>query len=83
MKFKKINLGISGCMGRMGQQIIKSARLDNNFKIIALTEARIIKKKINGIQINLNEEKSFKKTNLIIDFTVPKCTFQILEIALK
>ena len=83
MKFKKINLGISGCMGRMGQQIIKSARLDGNFKIIALTEARIIKKKINGIQINLNEEKSFKKTNLIIDFTVPKCTFQILEIALK
>jgi len=83
MKFKKINLGISGCMGRMGQQIIKSARLDSNFKIIALTEAREIKKKINGIQINLNEEKSFKKTNLIIDFTVPKCTFQILEIALK
>ena len=83
MKFKKINLGISGCMGRMGRQIIKSARLDSNFKIIALTEARIIKKKINGIQINLNEEKSFKKTNLIIDFTVPKCTFQILEIALK
>jgi len=62
MKFKKINLGISGCMGRMGQQIIKSARLDSNFKIIALTEAREIKKKINGIQINLNEEKSFKKT---------------------
>ena len=83
MRFKKINLGISGCMGRMGQQIIKSARLDSNFKIIALTEAREIKKKINGIQINLNEEKSFKKTNLIIDFTVPKCTFQILEIALK
>ncbi len=46
MKFKKINLGISGCMGRMGQQIIKSARLDNNFKITALTEGRIIKKKI-------------------------------------
>ena len=69
MKFKKINLGISGCMGRMGQQIIKSARLDNNFKIIALTEARIIKKKINGIQINLNEENSnssvFSALNLV------------------
>ena len=83
MKFKKINLGISGCMGRMGQQIIKSARLDNNFKIVALTESRIINKKINGIKINLNTKKSFAKTNLIIDFTVPKCTFQILEIALK
>ena len=30
---KKINLAITGCMGRMGQQIIKSARSDKNFKI--------------------------------------------------
>ena len=37
---KKINLTITGCMGRMGQQIIKSARSDKNFKIVALTENR-------------------------------------------
>ena len=30
---KKINLAITGCMGRMGQQIIKSVRLNKNFKI--------------------------------------------------
>ncbi len=35
---KKINLAITGCMGRMGQQIIKSAKSDKNFKIVALTE---------------------------------------------
>jgi len=29
---KKINLAITGCMGRMGQQIIKSAKSDKNFK---------------------------------------------------
>ena len=31
-------------MGRMGQQIIKSARSDKNFKIVALQKVRINKK---------------------------------------
>ena len=35
---KKINLAITGCMGRMGKQIITSARSDKSFKIVALTE---------------------------------------------
>ena len=43
---KKINLGITGCMGRMGQQIIKSVKKDKDFKIIALTEGKILKKKL-------------------------------------
>ena len=46
---KKINLAITGCMGRMGQQIIKSTKSDKSFKIVALTENKEIKKKINGI----------------------------------
>ena len=80
---KKINLAITGCMGRMGGQIIKSAKKDQNFKITALTENKRINKKINGIAIDLNTYKTFKKVDLIIDFTVPKCTFEILKIALK
>ena len=78
---KKINLAITGCMGRMGQQLIKSSRSDKNFKLIALTENKEIKKKINGINISLNNEEALKKANVIIDFTIPKCTFQILRIA--
>jgi len=80
---KKINLAITGCMGRMGQQIIKSAKLDKDFKIVTLTEGKKIKKKISGLQIDLNTEQAFKKVNLIIDFTTPKCTFQVLKIASK
>ena len=80
---KKINLAITGCMGRMGQQIIKSTKSDKSFKIVALTENKEVKKKINGVQINLNNEQTFKNAHLIIDFTVPKCTFQILKIATK
>jgi 4-hydroxy-tetrahydrodipicolinate reductase len=80
---KKINLAITGCMGRMGQQIIKSARSDKNFKLVALTENRIISKKIAGIKPCLNTSEVFKKANLIIDFTVPKCTLEVLQIASK
>ena len=78
---KKINLAITGCMGRMGQQLIKSSNSDKNFKLIALTENKEIKKKINCINISLNNEETLKKANVIIDFTIPKCTFQILRIA--
>ena len=78
---KKINLAITGCMGRMGKQIIKSAKSDKNFKIAALTENRVIYKKIDGIKPSLNTENSFKNADLIIDFTIPKCTFEVLKIA--
>ena len=80
---KKINLAITGCLGRMGQQIIKSARADTNFRLTSLTENGKIKKKINNINIVPNTEQAFKKAHLIIDFTVPKCTFEILRIASK
>ena len=78
---KKINLAITGCFGRMGQQIIKSVKSDKSFKIITLTDNRKIKKKIDGIKINYNTKEAFKKVNLIIDFSVPKCTFEVLKIA--
>ena len=80
---KKINLAVTGCMGRMGQQIIRSAEQDKNFKLISLTENRKIKKKINNVKISLNTEEAFRDANLIIDFTIPKCTFQVLKIASK
>ena len=80
---EKINLAITGCMGRMGQQLIKSSKLDRKFKLITLTENRVINKKINGIKPVLNNEQAFKKADIIIDFTVPECTLNILKIASK
>jgi 4-hydroxy-tetrahydrodipicolinate reductase len=67
----------------MGQQIIKSAKYDKNFKIVALTENKKINKKINGIRLSQNSEEILKRSDLIIDFTIPKCTFQVLKIASK
>ena len=80
---KKINLSISGCMGRMGQQLIRSSKRNKNFKLVSLTENRIVNKKISGINPTTNSIEAFKKTNVVIDFTVPKCTIEILKIASK
>ena len=80
---KKINLAISGCLGRMGQQLIRSANKNKSFKIVSLTENKNINKKISGIKPITNSEKAYKKANIIIDFTIPKCTLEILKIALK
>ena len=80
---KIINLSISGCLGRMGQQLINSSKKNKNFKLISLTENKIINKKFNGIKPELNSENAFKKTDIIIDFTVPSCTLEILRMAVK
>ena len=80
---KKINLAITGCLGRMGQQLIKSSKSNNNFKIVALTESKTINKIISGIKLDINTNEAFKKADVIIDFTIPKCTLEILKIASK
>jgi len=78
---KKINLVITGCLGKMGQQLIKSSQSNKDFKLVALTENKLIAKKIAGIKLSLNTNLTFKKADVIIDFTVPKCTLEILKIA--
>ena len=80
---RKINLAISGCMGRMGQQLIRSASKNKNFKIVSLTESRKLNRKIQGLKPELNSIDAFKRANIIIDFTVPKCTLEILKFAVK
>jgi 4-hydroxy-tetrahydrodipicolinate reductase len=80
---KKINLTVTGCMGRMGQQLIKSSIREKNFKLFSITESKIINKKIYSLKPQLNSESAFKNTNIIIDFTVPKCTLEVLKIASK
>ena len=83
MKTKKVNLSITGCLGRMGQQLIKSASKDRRFKISSLTENKVQRKRIFGILPKLNSPEAFKKSDVIIDFTIPKCTLEVLKIAVN
>jgi len=78
---KKINLAITGGLGRMGQQIINSTKKDKKFKIISITENKISNKKILGLKPQINSKNAFKNVQVIIDFSTPKCTLEILKIA--
>ena len=80
---KKINLAISGCLGRMGRQLIKSSKKNKSFKLVTLTENKLINKKFNKIKPELNSIEAFQKADVIIDFTIPSCTLEILKIASK
>ena len=80
---KKINLAITGCLGRMGQQLVKSSKTEKNFKLVSITENRIINKKVSGLKPQLNTDNAFKNAHVIIDFTIPKCTLEVLKIASK
>jgi 4-hydroxy-tetrahydrodipicolinate reductase len=80
---KKINLAVTGCLGRMGQQLVKSSKSSKNFKLVSGTENRVVNKKVSGLKPQLNSESAFKNANIIIDFTVPKCTLEVLKIAAK
>ena len=80
---KKIKIAISGCMGRMGQELIKSTKSKKDFKLVSLTENKKVNKKILGIIPQLNSVSAFKNVNVIIDFTIPKCTLEILKFAVK
>ena len=79
----KIKLTITGCLGRMGQQLIRSSKNSKNFKLVSLTENRIINIKISGLKPLLNSISAFNNTNVIVDFTIPKCTLEVLKIASK
>ena len=58
---KKINLAITGCLGRMGQQLIKSSKKNKNFKLVSLTENKLINKKVSGLKPSKNSIDAFKK----------------------
>tara|TARA_B100000029_G_scaffold6740_1_gene7174 strand:+ start:185 stop:961 length:777 start_codon:yes stop_codon:yes gene_type:complete len=80
---KKINLAITGYLGRMGKQLIESSKKEKHFKLVSITENKISNKKVSGLKPQLNSESAFKNTNIIIDFTIPKCTLEVLKIATK
>ena len=57
---KKINLAITGCLGRMGQQLIKSSKQSRDFKVVSITERKKINKKISGLKPSLNSKDAFQ-----------------------
>ena len=79
---KKINITIAGALGRMGKILIKRISKNKNLKLFSLTDLKS-GKIINGIKTQKNNLEAFKKTDVIIDFSKPKASLEVLSYAKK
>ena len=79
---KKLNITITGALGRMGKILINQIASNKNLKLYSLTDLKI-GTTIKGIKIQNNNLNAFKKTDVIIDFSRPKSSIEILNFAKK
>ena len=79
---KKINITITGALGRMGKILIKRISKNKNLKLFSLTDLKS-GRNIHGIKIQKNNLEAFKNTDVIIDFSRPKASIEILNYAKK
>ena len=79
---KVIRITITGVMGRMGKALIKRLSKKKKLKLFSLTDLKS-GKTINGIKTQKNNLEAFKKTDVIIDFSRPEASLEILNYAKK
>ena len=79
---KKINITITGALGRMGKILIKRISKNKNLKLFSVTDLKS-GRNIHGIKIQKNNLEAFKNTDVIIDFSRPKASIEILNYAKK
>jgi len=81
---KKINISISGALGRMGKVLVKKILKNKNLILISATDLKYKSKKvINGIKIQKNSLEAFKNCDVIVDFSRPNGSIKILNYANK
>jgi len=79
---KKIKITITGAMGRMGMALVQRLSKKKKLKLFSLTDIKS-GKTINGIKTQKNNLEAFKKTDVVIDFSKPKASLEILNYAKK
>jgi 4-hydroxy-tetrahydrodipicolinate reductase len=81
---KKINISISGALGKMGKILLKKIHKNKNLRLVSATDLKYKSKKIvNGIKIQKNSLQAFKTTDVIIDFSRPSGSVEVLNYAKK
>lgn len=76
-----INVLINGFNGKMGQEVLSQITSNNNFTCVCGTD--IEDGDVQGIKVYSNPEEISEKVDVIIDFSIPKATLNILEYANK
>lgn len=79
---KKINISVVGALGRMGKLLVKKIIKDKKFNLNSITDIHS-GKYIDKFKTEKNNLEAFKKTDIIIDFSRPKVSLQILHYAKK
>jgi len=80
MKITKIS--ICGGLGKMGKLLINKVIKNKKFKLESITDKKN-SISIKGIKIQDNNIEAFKNTDVIVDFSRPESTLQVLKIASK
>ena len=79
---KIIKITITGAFGRMGKALVQRLSKKKRLKLFSLTDVKS-NKIVNGIKIQKNNLDAFKKTDVIIDFSSPKASIEVLKYAKK
>ena len=79
---KKIKIGIFGPKGRMGESILEQIKNFSELKLSSLCENKkhsIVGKELAGILVHSDLKKLVNESDVIIDFTIPEATIDLLE----
>ena len=79
---KKIKICIFGPNGRMGKNILEQIKNFNELKLSSLCENKkhpIVGKELEGIAVHSNLKKLVDESDVIIDFTIPEATINLLK----
>jgi 4-hydroxy-tetrahydrodipicolinate reductase len=79
---KKIKIVVTGALGKMGKILTNKILASKNFSLLNVTDQNYGKTK-NNLITKKNSYDVFKKTDIIIDFSSPKNTIEILKFAKK
>ena len=77
---KIIKITITGAMGKMGKTLVQRLSKKKELKLFSLTDIKS-NKIINGVKTQKNNLVAFKKTDVIIDFSSPKSSIEVLKYA--
>lgn len=74
-----INILLNGCNGKMGQEIIKQSLKTPNLKVVVGIDKNDLGD--NNFPVYTNPEKITENIDIIIDFSIPEATMNILKYA--
>ena len=88
-----INIGIAGCLGRMGRELVKKSIEDQRINLAGGFEhakhslinknlSEILECETNHI-VSTNAEEVFLNSDVVIDFTTPDSSFENIKLAQK